>query len=175
MAGVYGGIVVAHNRQPNQAAVDRVGLPEFHPEGNLESIRFEHRLKANDTATVTVRNLGNIPINIRDIIINDVTHAPMIEGYIFSREGNFFFGRTIPAGGFAILKTDTQPRDLKPINSLYNVTMKTNIGPLQETFQIDGKVYPKPSALEPLTPYIITLLMGSVITTFYYKRFKEQR
>jgi hypothetical protein len=173
MAEVYGSQVEAHDRQKNRTDVDTVKHPEIQIDGQVESLRFEHRLNVNDTATVTVRNLGNYPINIEDIIINNKTHAYTIEGYIFDREGGFYFGNTIPEGGFAILKTETQPEDLKPTNNHYNITMKTNIGPLQEIFQATSKIYPQPSPLEPFTPYLLTLLIGSVVTTFYYKRFKS--
>lgn len=174
MANVYGGQVKAHDQQKNQTDVDRIKPVEPQPDAQVESLRFEHRLKINDTATITFRNLGNIPIRIRDILINDITHAPMIEGYIFDKEGDFYFGSTIPAGGFAILKTDTQPEDLKPTDHSYNITMKTDIGQLQETFQIDGKVYTKPSAAEPFAPYFLTLMIGSVISVYYYARFKTR-
>ncbi len=174
MANVYGGQVKAHDHQKNQTAVDRIKPVEPHPDAQVESLRFEHRLKINDTATITVRNLGNIPIRIRDILINDITHAPMIEGYIFDKEGNFYFGSTIPPGGFAILKTDTHPEDLKPTDHNYNITMKTNIGQLHETFQINSKTYTKPSAAEPFAPYFLTLMIGSVVSVYYYARFKTR-
>ncbi len=172
MANIYGGQIKAHDRQKNQTDVDTIRRVEPLAEARVESLRFEHRLKINDTATITVRNLGNIPFNIQDIIINGIGHAPMIEGYIFDREGDFYFGSSIPEGGFAILKTDTQPQDLKPIDNRYNITMKTNIGQLDETFEINGDVYTKPSAAEPYAPYFLALMIGSVVGVYYYARFK---
>lgn len=174
MAHVYGGQVKAHDSQKNQTNVDMIRPVEPLADAQVESLRFEHRLNVNDTVTITVRNLGNIPFNIRDILINDITHAPMIEGYIFDREGDFYFGSTVPEGGFAILKTDTQPEDLKPAGKSYNITMKTDIGQLEETFQINSNIYTKLTAADHIAPYFLTLMIGSVISFYYYTRFKTR-
>lgn len=172
MADVYGGAVKTYDHQKNQTTVQQPHLQYYNPLGKVESLRFEHRIELNDTVTVTVRNLGNIPISIQDILVNDMRHLSGIEGYIFDQEGNFYFDNTIPAGGFAILKTDTIPEDLKPTDNNYNITVKTSIGDLSEIFPAGAKTYPNPSTFEPFAPYFLVSLVGGTISVFYYRRFK---
>ncbi|MFQ6135413.1 MAG: hypothetical protein ACE5KU_06355, partial [Nitrososphaerales archaeon] len=87
-------------------------------------------------------------------------------------EGNFYFSRTVPVGGFGILKLDTQPADLTPEDNVYNVSMRTNIGMLKKSFEVDSKTYRNPSDFEPFTPHIFTLLFGSFVGVYYYRRFR---
>jgi hypothetical protein len=168
---VYGEAVNAYDHLTEHSVIQQPRVLDFKPEGKIESLRFEHRHEVNDTVTVTIRNLGNIPIRIRDLTINDLLHITMIDGYIFDQEGDFYLARTIPAGGFGIIKTTTLPGDLAPKNDSYNINVRTSIGFINETFVADSGIY-SPSSVEPLTPLILSLFLGSVTSAFYYRRFK---
>jgi hypothetical protein len=164
MAVVYGGMVEAYDNETHKPAVQQRQPVGYRIEGSVESIRFGKRAVVNDTVTITVRNLGNVPLGIRGISINEIPHLNnLLSTYMFDAEGNIFFSRTIPAGGFGIIKLTTLPSDMVPEDNIYNVSIRTRFGLIHESFKAGGNTYNNPSGLEPYTPHIFTLLLGSTV------------
>lgn len=169
---IYGGVVEAYDRETEGPVAPIRPNAEYRVDGRIEALSFENRRSVNDTVTLTVRNLGNVPIRIRYIVINNHLHTMMFDAYMLDSEGNFYFTRTIPAGGFGIIKLDTLPADLEPEDNTYNVNMRTSLGTLRESFKVDSTTYRPVSSFEPLTPYIFAVLFGSTVSLYYYRRFK---
>ncbi len=173
MAVVYGGVIEAYDNETHKPAVQQRQPVEYRIEGSVESIRFGKRAVVNDTVTITVRNLGNVSLRIRGISINEISHLNnLISSYMFDAEGNIYFSRTIPAGGFGIIKLDTLPSDMVPEDNIYNVSIRTRFGWIHESFEASGNTYHNPSGLEPYTPHIFTLLFGSFVGVYYYRRIR---
>jgi hypothetical protein len=127
---------------------------------------------SNDTSVIALRNLGDIPIRIWGIYINQKSYTDKIqEIYMFDSEGDLFFGITIPIGGFGIVKLSTLDSNLISEKDSYNIPLRTNIGIIDEKFEVNNKTFRDSGNWIDFPPSLWLLLIGSSVTTYFYHRY----
>ncbi len=170
---VYGGVIKETDADKNTPLLQQRPRVAYRLGGRIESLSFENRVDTNDTVTITVRNIGNIPLRIREITINEERHTVNpYSTYVFDINGNFYISGTVPAGGYGVIKMAATPLDLMPEGHVHDVHMRTTVGSMDESFAVIDSTYPNPPGLEVFTPYILALMFVSFVSVFYYRRFK---
>ena len=172
-AGYYGDVVKVGTYENNQYLNWLQLSVNYTLTGNVESMSIGQDTVSNDTITVTVTNPGDLYLYIRSIYINEKHHNVYSgNSYIFDANGYFYYTRRVPPSGFGVIRLNTESADLTPKDGVYDVKIVTNRGELEKSFLIENSTFQSPSILNSLTPYLITILLVSYASIYYYRRFQ---
>ncbi len=140
---------------------------------SIDSMIIGKTFKPNDTISIALRNLGNIPIRIQGLTINGKSHLDnLVRSYAFDLDGHLYLSGTIPAGGFGLIKMYMDESYVVNDDDIYNVRLRTNIGLIDESFEANSLTFHNSYIFESPTLYGVNLLFCSLVCLYYYRRFK---